>query len=238
MPSPDEIWVWQASLRGAAREPLSLTSAERRVAGGIQGARARARYVAGRTLLRRRLGPLLGCDPLSVDIVDGPDGKPVLAEPVLSFNVSHAGDLLLVAVSRPRRLGVDVEWIRPGFDPSAVTEALLAPTDRDAVTDATAREGVGAFFRFWTRYEALVKARGDGLRLPLPELAEVAAGFHVRDLDVATGYAAAVAADANAWRVVRPPALDTTSAAPYRWPRCGPCATGSPPPRSRRTSAS
>ena len=203
LPLLDEVCVWQVSLRRAAGEPPALTGAEHRIARSIRGAHARARYVAGRTLLRRRLGRLLGRDPRALAIVEGPDGKPVLAEPVLSFNVSHAGDLILVAVSRPRRLGVDVERIRPGFDLEAVTEELLGPADRDAVARAVAREGVRAFFRFWTRYEALVKARGNGLVLPLRGLADVAAGFDVQELDVRKGYVAAVAADGRPWRVVR-----------------------------------
>ena len=138
-----------------------------------------------------------------MDIVDGPDGKPALADPVLSFNISHAGEWLLIAISRPRRLGVDVEQIRPDRDVRAVTEELLDAADRDAVTRAAGQEGVRAFFRHWTRYEALVKARGDGLVVPLRGLAEVAAGFEVRELDVTRGYVAAVAADGNPWRVVR-----------------------------------
>ena len=202
MPGSDEVCVWQVTLDRAGAEPGSLTDAECRVACSIQGTRARARYVAGRTLLRGRLGRLLGRDPLAVELVDGPDGKPALAEALLSFNVSHAGDLVLIAISGPRRLGVDVEQIRPGFDLGAAIEELLGPADRDAVTHAVAREGVGAFFRYWTRYEALVKARGDGLVLPLRELAELAPGFDVHELDVATGYVATVAADGRPWHVV------------------------------------
>jgi 4'-phosphopantetheinyl transferase len=203
MPTRDEIHVWVISWRHAAHAPLMLTAAEHGVAGSIVSRRARERYVAGRTLLRRHLGRMLGRDPLAVRIVDGPDGKPALAEPVLSFNVSHAGDLIAIAVSRPRRLGVDVERIRPDFDARAVTEELFDAADRDAIARATAREGARAFFRYWTRYEALVKARGDGLVVPLRGFAEVAAGFDVRELDVATGYAGAVAADGGPWRIVQ-----------------------------------
>ncbi len=199
MPAPDEIRVCQVSLQEAAREPLSLTDAERRIADGIESARARARYVAGRALLRRRLGRLLGCDPLSVRIVCGPDGKPALAEPALSFNVSHAGDLVVIAVSRPRRLGADVEQIRPGLEIRAVIEEVLGAADREAVSRAVVREGARGFFRYWTRYEAVVKARGDGLRLPLPALTELTAGFDIRELDVPLGYAGAVAADGGPW---------------------------------------
>src|SRR2546427_11994777 len=163
LPLLDEVCVCRVCVRCAGGEPPALPGAERRLARSIRGARARPRYVAGRTLLRRCLGRLLGRDPRALEIVEGPDGKPVLAEPVLSFNVSHAGDLILVAVSRPRRLGVDVERIRPGFDLEAVTEELLGRADRGAGARAVPRGGVRAVFRFWTRAEALVKARGDGL---------------------------------------------------------------------------
>jgi 4'-phosphopantetheinyl transferase len=175
---------------------VSLTDAEHDVAAGIEGARARARYVTGRTVLRRHLGEILECDPLAVDITDGPDGKPALADAALAFNVSHAGDWLLIAISRPRRLGVDVEQVRPDRDIGPVIEHALAPADRSVVCG-------GGFFRYWTRYEAIVKARGDGLVLPLRPLAEVVAGLEVQELDVAPGYVGAVAADRGPWRVVR-----------------------------------
>jgi 4'-phosphopantetheinyl transferase len=162
MPGHDEIHVWVISWRRAAHAPCLLTDVEHEVAGSIVSRGARARYVASRTLLRRHLSRILGEDPLAVRIVEGPDGKPDLAEPVLSFNLSHAGDLIALAISRPRRLGVDVERIRPDLDVCAVTEELFDSADRDAIGRATEREGARAFFRYWTRYEALVKARGDG----------------------------------------------------------------------------
>jgi 4'-phosphopantetheinyl transferase len=202
MPGPDEIWVWQMSRRRVAGAPLALTPAERQVAAGFVSAPARERFIAGRTLLRERLGWVLGCDPLAVDLVEGPHGQPALREPVFAFNLSHAGDLVLIAVSRPRRLGVDVERIRPGVDVGAIITHALGAADREGVTRAAAREGTLAFFRYWTRYEAVVKARGDGLGLPLADLAQVAAGFDIRELDVPVGYVGAVAADGGPWEIV------------------------------------
>jgi 4'-phosphopantetheinyl transferase len=202
VPGRDEIWVWQIPLRRVAGEPLALTDGERRVAADFVSAAARDRFIASRTLMRECLGRLLGRDPRAVDLVDSPDGKPALAEPVLSFNVAHAGALVLIAVSRPRRLGVDVEQIRPGVDVRAITEEALGAADRETVTRAVEREGVRAFFRYWTRYEAVVKARGDGLCLPLPDLPQVAAGFAIRELDVPPGYVGAVAADEGPWEIV------------------------------------
>jgi 4'-phosphopantetheinyl transferase len=202
MPGPDEIWVWQMSRRRVAGAPLALTPAERQVAAGFVSAPARDRFIVGRTRLRECLGSVLGCDPLAVDLVEGPDGKPRLGAPVLSFNVSHADDLILIAVSRPRRLGVDVERIRPRRDVRAITEGMLSAADREAIMRAVEREGGRAFFRYWTWYEAVVKARGDGLGLPLADLAQVAAGFDIRELDVPPGYVGAVAADGGPWEAV------------------------------------
>ena len=201
IPGHGEIYVRRFSLHHGACEPPSLTETESRVADDMQGG-TRARYVVGRTLLRRWLGRLLGCDPLSVTIIAGPDGKPTLAEPVLSFNVSHAGDVVLIAISRPRRLGVDVEQIRPGLDTRIVIEEMVDTADREALARAVDREGGQAFFRYWTRYEAAVKARGDGLRLPLADLTHVAAGFEIRDLELPPGYVGAIAADGGPWEAL------------------------------------
>jgi 4'-phosphopantetheinyl transferase len=201
-PGRDEIWVWQTPVRRPGHEPRALTDTERQVAAGFVSPSARERFIAGRTFLRERLGGLLGCDPLAVDLVEGPHGQPTLREPVLAFNLSHAGDLIVIAVSRPRRLGVDVERIRPGVDVGAIITHALDATDREGITRAAAREGALAFFRYWTRYEAVVKARGDGLRLPLGDLGHVAAGLDIRELDVPVGYVGAVAADGGPWEIV------------------------------------
>jgi len=91
------------------------------------------------------------------------------------------------------------------LDVRVIVEEVLGPADRAAVKRAVEREGERAFFRYWTRYEAAVKARGDGWRLPLQEVRDVAAGFDIHERDVPMGYGGAVAAGRPSFSVVGVP---------------------------------
>ena len=97
----------------------------------------------------------------------------------MRFNLSHSGDVTLVAVARDSEVGVDVERIRPVIEMREIARRWLG---RDDVADEQ------EFFRAWTRHEAMVKALGVGLS----GTAERFDGF-VADNDAGAGYAAAVA---------------------------------------------
>ncbi|HEX7278633.1 MAG TPA: hypothetical protein VF255_03315 [Solirubrobacterales bacterium] len=128
------------------------------------------RLTASATALRRVLAVYLDGRPESIRLERGEGGKPRLAErpPRLEFNLSHSGDLALVAVSAEHEVGVDVERVRP-------------------------RRGA-SFYRRWARHEAHVKCLGSGLlRARRARLEPVAVG----SVDVGPGYAAAVAARAG-----------------------------------------
>src|ERR1700682_4342424 len=70
----------------------------------------RLRYLIGRATLRHLLGRTLGVAPADVALERGPRGRPQLGgQPTLDFNVAHTGDVVLIAVSREGRIGVDLE---------------------------------------------------------------------------------------------------------------------------------
>ncbi|WP_323123283.1 4'-phosphopantetheinyl transferase family protein [Burkholderia alba] len=127
------------------------------------------RSAATRTVLRRLLAELLGIAPAAVRLINDAAGRPQLAPglaaraPGLDFNVSHSGAHALVAWSGAGRVGVDIEWGRPGVDWSSLGEAVFAPADarRIAALPAAAREA--AFYRVWAAKEALLKALGTGI---------------------------------------------------------------------------
>lgn len=143
---------------------------------------------ANRAALLDILAHYLGGPPEGFD--QGPHGKLRLrgAQAWLRFNLSHSGELTLIAVARDAEVGIDVERIRPAPEMQAIARRWLGRDDISGQTE---------FFRAWTRHEAMVKALGVGLAGPVAGFA----GF-VTELDAGPAHAAAVAVLAPACRVV------------------------------------
>jgi len=202
--SRHHVDVWEVALEPSERDAASqvLSDSERRFAARLRvGAGA---WAAARVALRRILGRYLGLGPMQVALEIGPNGKPRLApgrSPDLRFNLSHSGDLALIAIRPGLEVGIDVERRRSGVDGVAVSRHVLHPHAHEALAALGARESGEGFFRSWVRREALAKATGRGIVSP-PAPGD-AARFKVRDLDGIPGFAAAVASEGDDWRVRR-----------------------------------
>ena len=83
------------------------------------------------------------------------------------FNLAHCEGTAVLAVSGGGRVGVDVERLRPGFADEAVAERFFAPGEIARLRRLAPEERARAFFACWTRKEAVLKALGGGLWLPL-----------------------------------------------------------------------
>ncbi|SAK97654.1 4'-phosphopantetheinyl transferase [Caballeronia fortuita] len=124
-----------------------------------------ARFGAVRCALRHLLAAETGNDPARLVFDAGERGRPFLVHPdAPDFNVSHSGGYGLIALSRGRRVGVDIEEARGDFHWRDLAPAVLAQTDRHAI-DALPGEVARslAFFDCWTAKEAVLKAHGDGI---------------------------------------------------------------------------
>ncbi len=122
------------------------------------------RSAATRAVLRRELGAALGMAPASLRFLRSDRGRPRLdaeGAPPLDFNVAHGGDHALVAWSRRRRVGVDVEPLRTGWDWRPLSRLVLGGEDARRI--AAAGEASPLFFDVWTAKEALLKAEGRGI---------------------------------------------------------------------------
>jgi 4'-phosphopantetheinyl transferase len=164
----------------------------------------RARYLAAHALTRLVLADAVGRAPDAL-VFDRTcrcgqqHGKPVLpGGPAFSF--THAGDMIGLAVHDGGPVGLDVEQARTMSDLPGMARHIASPAELGA-----APLTADAFFRTWTRKEALLKATGEGLSVPMSAItldddgvrdwAEGAPDGPVwlHDLHPAPGYPAAVA---------------------------------------------
>jgi 4'-phosphopantetheinyl transferase len=164
--------VWRVALDDATRVDAywPLLSEEERVrASRFHRDVHRRRFVVAHGALRMILAGYLDAVPESLAFVVGEHGKPALRRelgtPAVEFNLSHSDDLALVAVTRARPIGVDLERWSEGVEHLELAERFFSPGERDALRALShAPELVEAgFFAAWTRKEAYLKATGHGI---------------------------------------------------------------------------
>lgn len=171
----DEVHLWRASLRPPAAELealyLTLSAEERAQAGRYRFPVHRDRFVAGRGVQRAILGRYLRRAPAGLFFRSAARGKPELdGDAALSgirFNATNAGDLALYAVTLGREVGIDLEPLRPVDDAAALAKSFFSAVETEALAGVPASLVHAAFLNGWTRKEALIKAVGDGLSMPL-----------------------------------------------------------------------
>lgn len=170
----DEVHVWCAHQDYDAIElrqiEETLSADEKARASRFAFERDRNRYIATRGILRELLGRYVNRAPAQLAFDYGPQGKPVLraeagGRPV-QFNVSHSERVALLAFSVGRRLGIDVELIRE-IAGEQIAEHYFSPQEVAELNSLPASLQDEGFFLCWTRKEAYIKARGEGLHIPL-----------------------------------------------------------------------
>ena len=164
--SDDEIHVWCVELDAAGEEATfsaCLSAEERERASGLLSGTHQRRFVVARGMLRQLLGRYLDQDPGAVAFSRGEHGKPFLPEGELHFNVSHSHELALYAIARNREIGVDVEWMRPQVAHEQIAARFFSLEEQEALAEVPDEKRRAAFYNIWTRKEAYVKARGDGI---------------------------------------------------------------------------
>jgi 4'-phosphopantetheinyl transferase len=131
----------------------------------------RNHFIAARGILRDVLGRYLQCGPQLIDFVYGARGKPAISSAgsrhPLCFNLSHSHGLAVIGIARERELGIDVEMIRPDFASKEIAERYFSAKEAADLNNLPTDQWADGFFLCWTRKEAYVKAKGDGLHIPL-----------------------------------------------------------------------
>ena len=223
----DEVHVWRASLN----QPTATIAVFKQILAPDELARAarfhfqkdRDHFIVARALLRIILGRYLGILPEQLRFCFNDYGKPALAvaedSETVRFNLSHSRELVLIAFARNRELGIDLEYVRDDSDTAQIAKQFFSPREVEALGALPPGLRAEGFFRCWTRKEAYIKARGQGLSLPLDqfdvslapdepaELLSVASDpeevsrWSLRELAPGNGYLAAIAVEGSGWQL-------------------------------------
>ncbi len=194
------IWLADLSYRADALGHVAriLSEDERERATRFHFPQDAGRWTVSRAVLRSILGHYLGVDASAVRFGAGPWGKPELTADfrrhLLEFSASRSEGLGLYAVARNRRVGVDIERLRPLPDLAAIAAQVFSPREQRALEELPAAERDAAFFDCWTRKEAYLKALGEGLGHEVAQDDSAEPGrWSISPLAPAPGYAAALA---------------------------------------------
>ncbi len=175
---PLDVHVWRIDLSPAAvaraleRRVASLSPGELERMRGYAYERNRTSFAVRRGALRELLSRYVGGPPRSIGFRVSEHGKPELdaaSRPDvglaarLRFNASSSEDVALVAVTLEHDLGVDVEWRRRLPDQEELVRTVFSPAERTTWAALPPDQRERAFFDGWTRKEAWLKARGDGV---------------------------------------------------------------------------
>ena len=188
------VHLWMADVATAATRAGVLSDGERRRASRFRFERDRTRWVGAHVLQRVALASYLPVAPERLHLEAGPRDKPRLRGPTggesLEFNLSHAGDLALVAVADRRAVGVDVEVHRAARDLVAIARRVLGNRVADELDSLPAAEQRVRFYQLWVRHEARMKCLGSGVVEPGDASREP---LTLVDLHVGDGYTSALA---------------------------------------------
>jgi 4'-phosphopantetheinyl transferase len=207
--------VWKIALDQPAEivsELRGLLSADERArADKFRVERGAERYIVGRGVLRTLLSRHTGVPAEALIFAYNEFGKPALPGCDVCFNLSHSHGIALAAVTRGRAIGVDIERIREEVMREKIAERFFSPAEARALAALPVGQQAQGFFNCWTRKEAWIKARGEGLSIALNSFevtlapgeparlvatrpdAEEAGRWSLRALDCEPGFAAALA---------------------------------------------
>lgn len=223
-----EIHVWALSLDASPvahrRFRTWLSSEEQDRAARFLSSQHRDEYVVAHGALRYLLGRYCGVDPGRLEFRSEEHGKPRLSTcgekvEAVTFNLSHSHGRGLIAVSKGREVGIDLEMIHEAVKHLELAERFFAPTEFDEIRQRSPEQQREIFFRYWVCKEALLKGQGTGLRVSLKHCpilflpgGDTARGvaldgdrpareWFVRVLPIGNRWVGAVAAEGEDWTI-------------------------------------
>jgi 4'-phosphopantetheinyl transferase len=207
--------VWTAPLNVDEHEMEvmleRLSPSERKRVGALLEERAVRQYVISRAMQRELLARYVGGHPSEISFGVVAMGKPTLSRPNdigLTFNTTHSGSLVIIAVTSNRDVGVDVEQVRPVPRALKVAKRCYSAEEFAMLEGVPAEKLDRAFLSIWVKREGTAKARGDSVWRGLASWKNGALentprrlDYRVEYLDLGPGFVGVVVARGDDWRV-------------------------------------
>lgn len=174
----DEVHLWVAPLdvtpEKSAHFRSLLSCDEQERAGRFHKTKDARRYEAARGSLRSLLGAYLANEPDRLRFAYDAFGKPHLAGELpltsVNFSISHSNDWGLFGFVRGHKIGVDLERISTDIDIESLARRYFSPAECQKLWSLPADQRRRAFYCGWTRKEAYLKGRGEGLSYELNQV--------------------------------------------------------------------
>jgi 4'-phosphopantetheinyl transferase len=155
-------WVQLDDFSSAPFHPL-LAPHERERATRFYFERDRNHYIIGRGILRTLLGHYVNQPPATVPITYSQHHKPLLATNDFHFNIAHSNGIALMGFCHHAPIGVDVEYHRQDVEWQEIMPLVYTAAEQSWLVSHPDHKQFPLFYTLWTRKEAFLKARGEGL---------------------------------------------------------------------------
>jgi 4'-phosphopantetheinyl transferase len=217
---PNVIHVWSTELTITQEQEnakLSLLSGdERERALRFHFPIHRQRYIAARSFLRQILSNYFNTDPTEFIFSYGENEKPHLFIPEntpFQFNLSHSHEMAVYAFTLDHAIGVDIEKIQPDYNLD-VAQRYFSTRENADMLRLSPQDRIPCFYRIWSRKEAIIKAIGKGLSMPLPSFSVSASNitevivlednqhFTLAPILIDAGYQSAVATKQSVKKII------------------------------------
>ena len=171
-----EIHAWRIDLpdfTGAEPQLRQLLSGdELQRADKYHFEKDRSNFIIRRGVLRMILGSYLDIQPAELNFIYNDFDRPALeVDKLIHFNASSSCGMGIVATTLNARIGIDVEFADREFPSMEIAKRYFSNDEIRAIRDLPSGLQTAAFFDCWTKKEAFVKAVGEGMSHPFPNLA-------------------------------------------------------------------
>ena len=117
----------------------------------------------GRILLFKGIEEIYKQKPHDKVIQHTKYNKPYFDDDLIQFNISHSGGIVVCALSDEHEIGIDIEIVTD----IEIDDFKFQMTEKEWDKIIISSNKKDSFFDYWTQKEAVIKAHGHGLTIPL-----------------------------------------------------------------------